>query len=165
MEDSSVQFSHSVMSNSLWPHGLQHARPPCPSPTPGVHPNSCPLSWSCHLCHLLLLLLLIFPSTRVLSNDSVLHIRKILRDENNRTLTCLLRNLYAGQEAKLELDMKQWTCSKLGKVYVNAVYYHSAYLISMQSTLCKMPGYMTHKLDSRLLEEISTTLDMQITLL
>ena len=44
---SSVQFSHSVMSDSLWPHELQHARPPCPSPTPGVHPNPCPLSrWS-----------------------------------------------------------------------------------------------------------------------
>ena len=42
---SSVQFSHSVMSDSLWPRGLQHARPPCPSPTPGVHSNSCPLSW------------------------------------------------------------------------------------------------------------------------
>ena len=38
----------SVMSNSLRPHGLQHARPPCPSPTPGVHSNSCPLSWWCH---------------------------------------------------------------------------------------------------------------------
>ena len=36
------------MSNSLWPHGLQHTRPPCPSPTPGVYPNSCPLSWWCH---------------------------------------------------------------------------------------------------------------------
>ena len=45
---SSVQFSHSVVSDSLWPHGLQHARPPCPSPTPGVYPNSCPLSWWCH---------------------------------------------------------------------------------------------------------------------
>ena len=44
----SVQFSHSVMSNSLWPHELQHARPPCPSPTPGVYPNSCPLSRWCH---------------------------------------------------------------------------------------------------------------------
>ena len=43
----SVQFSHSVVSNSLQPHELQHARPPCPSPTPGVHPNSCPLSWWC----------------------------------------------------------------------------------------------------------------------
>ena len=41
---SSVQFSHSVVSNSLRPHGLQHTKPPCPSPTPGVHPNSCPLS-------------------------------------------------------------------------------------------------------------------------
>ena len=40
----SVQFSCSVMSGSLWPHGLQHARPPCPSPTPGIHPNPCPLS-------------------------------------------------------------------------------------------------------------------------
>ena len=44
----SVQFSCSVMSDSLQPHGLQHARPPCPSPTPGVHTNSCPLSWWCH---------------------------------------------------------------------------------------------------------------------
>ena len=45
---SSVQFSRSVVSDSLPPHELQHARPPCPSPTPGVHPNSCPLSWWCH---------------------------------------------------------------------------------------------------------------------
>ena len=43
--NSSVQFSH---SDSLWPHGLQHARPPCPSPTAGVYPNSCPLSQWCH---------------------------------------------------------------------------------------------------------------------
>ena len=41
---SSVQSSHSVVSNSLWPHGLQQARPPCPSPTPGDYSNSCPLS-------------------------------------------------------------------------------------------------------------------------
>ena len=44
----SVQFSHSVMSNSLWPHGLRHTRHPCPSPTPGVHSNSCQWSWWCH---------------------------------------------------------------------------------------------------------------------
>ena len=44
----SVQFSYSVVSNSLRPHGLQHTRPPCPSPTPGVYPNSCPLSRWCH---------------------------------------------------------------------------------------------------------------------
>ena len=46
---SSVQFSHSVMSDSLRPHESQHARPPCPSPTPGVHQNPCPLSRWCHL--------------------------------------------------------------------------------------------------------------------
>ena len=45
---SSVQFSHSVVSNSLKPHEPQHARPPCPSPTPRVHSNSCPLSQGCH---------------------------------------------------------------------------------------------------------------------
>ena len=45
---SSVQFSHSLVSESLWPHVLQHARPPCPSPTPRVYSNSCPLSRQCH---------------------------------------------------------------------------------------------------------------------
>ena len=45
---SSVQFSCSVVSDSLWPRELQHARPPCPSPTPGVYSNSCPLSRWCH---------------------------------------------------------------------------------------------------------------------
>ena len=45
----SFQFIRSVLSDSLWPHGLQHARPPCPSPTPRVYSNSCPLSWWCHL--------------------------------------------------------------------------------------------------------------------
>ena len=44
----SVQFSRSVVSDSLRPHEPQHARPPCPSSTPGVYPNSCPLSWWCH---------------------------------------------------------------------------------------------------------------------
>ena len=44
----SVQFSHSVVSEFLWPYGLQHARPPCPSPTPGAYSNSCPLSQWCH---------------------------------------------------------------------------------------------------------------------
>ena len=45
---SSVQLSHSVVSDSLWPHESQHARPPCPSPTPRVHSSSCPSSWWCH---------------------------------------------------------------------------------------------------------------------
>ena len=67
------------MSDSLQPHELQHARPPCPSPTPGVHPNPCPLSVmpSNHLilCHPLLLLPSIFPSIRVFSKESTLRIR------------------------------------------------------------------------------------------
>ena len=45
---SSVQFSRSFVSDSLWPHESQHARPPCPPPSPGVHSNSCALSWWCH---------------------------------------------------------------------------------------------------------------------
>ena len=45
---SSVQLSRSVVSNSLWPHGLQHPRPPCPSPTPRIYSHSCPLSRWCH---------------------------------------------------------------------------------------------------------------------
>ena len=44
----SIQFSCSVVSDSLWPHELKHTRPPCPSPTPGVYPNPCPLSRWCH---------------------------------------------------------------------------------------------------------------------
>ena len=48
LQFNSVQFSHSVMSDSLQPHEPQHARPPCPSPIPRVHPNSCPSSWWCY---------------------------------------------------------------------------------------------------------------------
>ena len=67
------------MSNSLWPHGLQRAKLPCPSPTPGAYSNSCPLSQWYHpiisSCYLLFLLPSIFPSIRVFSNESVLCIR------------------------------------------------------------------------------------------
>ena len=48
LDNSSVQFSRSLVSSSLWPHGLQHASPPCPSPTPRVYSNLCPLSQWCH---------------------------------------------------------------------------------------------------------------------
>ena len=74
-----IQFSHSVMSDSLWPHGLQHTRLPYPSPTPGAYSNSCPSSWWCHptisSCYPLLLLPSGLPSIRDFSNKSVLHIR------------------------------------------------------------------------------------------
>ena len=72
-----VQLSLSVMSDSLRPHELLHARSPCPSPTPRVYPNSCPLSRWCHpniLCRPLLPPS-IFPSVRVFSNESALRIR------------------------------------------------------------------------------------------
>ena len=48
IQKGSVQFSLFITSNSLGPHGLQHARPPCPSPTPGIYSNSCPSNWWCH---------------------------------------------------------------------------------------------------------------------
>ena len=83
-------FSYPVVSNFLWPHRLQHARPPCPSPSPGVCPSSCQLHWGCRPAnsssdalpsfHLILwcpLLLLpsIFPSTGDFSNESSVRIR------------------------------------------------------------------------------------------
>ena len=74
IDDDLHQFSHSVVSNSLWPHELQHTWPPCPSPTTRVYSNSCP-SNHLILCRWLLLLPSIFPSIRVFSNESVLHIR------------------------------------------------------------------------------------------
>ena len=61
----------------------------------------------------------------------------------------------------LELNMEKWTCSKLGKEYIEAVYYHPAYLTYMQSTSCEMLGWMKHKLESRLLGKITTS-DMQM---
>ena len=62
-----------------------------------------------------------------------------------------------------EPDMEKWTSSKLGKEYIKAVYCHSAYLTFMQSISCKMLGRMKHKLESRLLREISITSDIQMT--
>ena len=67
------------------------------------------------------------------------------------------------KKQKLELDMKQQTGSKSGKKYVEAVYCHPAYVTSMQSTSCEMPGWIKHKLESRLPGEISITSDMQMT--
>ena len=66
------------------------------------------------------------------------------------------------KKQQLELDMEQWTGSKLGKEYVKGVYCHPAYLTSMQSTSNKMLGCINHKLESRLPGEISTTSDMQV---
>ena len=67
------------------------------------------------------------------------------------------------KKQQLELDMEQQTGSKLGKEYVKAVYCHPAYLTYMQSTSCKMPGWMKLKLELRFLGEISVTSGMQLT--
>ena len=65
------------------------------------------------------------------------------------------------KKPQLELDVEQWTGSKLGKEYLKAVYHHPAYSTYMQSTACKMLGWMEHKLESRLPGEISVTSDKQ----
>ena len=66
------------------------------------------------------------------------------------------------EKQQLESDMEQQTGSKLGKEYVKVVYCHTAYLTYMQSISCKMPGWMKHKLESRLLGEIPITSDIQM---
>ena len=76
-------------------------------------------------------------------------------------LICLLRNLYAGQEQQLEPNVEQRTGSKLGKKNDRAVYCHTDYLTHMQNTSREMSGWMSHKLESGLPGEISTTSDMQ----
>jgi len=68
------------------------------------------------------------------------------------------------KKQQLELDMEQQTGSKLGKENAKAVYCHPAYLTSIESTSCEMPGRMKHKLELRLLGEISITSEMQMTL-
>ena len=77
VHSASAQFSCSIVSDSLWPHGLHHTRLPCPSPAPGAYSNSCPSMPSNHLilCRPILLPPSIFPSIRVFSNESVLCIR------------------------------------------------------------------------------------------
>ena len=66
------------------------------------------------------------------------------------------------KKQQLELDMEQWTDSKLGKEYDKGVYCHPAYLMYMQGTSCEILGCINHKLESRLLGEMSTTSDMQM---
>ena len=67
------------------------------------------------------------------------------------------------KKQQLELDMEQWTGSRLGKESVKAAYCHPAYLTYMQRTSCKMLGWMEHKVESRLSGEISITSDMNMT--
>ena len=87
------------------------------------------------------------------------------RDGNTRPPDLTLEKHYEKQVKKLQLepDMEQLTGSKLGKEDNKAVYYHAAYLIYIQSILCKMPGWMNHKLESIFPGEISMASGMQKT--
>ena len=77
-------------------------------------------------------------------------------------LICLLRNLYADQEATVRTGHEQGTGSKLGRGFVKAAYCHPAYLTYRQSMSCEMLGWMNHKLESRLMRKMSTTSDKQV---
>ena len=90
-------------------------------------------------------------------------LRKFLQETGRPDhLTCLLRICMHVKKQQLEPDREQQTVSKLGKEYVKAVYCHPAYLTYMQSTSCKIPGWMKYKLESRLPWEISITSDKEM---
>ena len=88
---------------------------------------------------------------------------KILKMGMPDRLTCLLRSLYAGQEATVRAGHGTTDWFQIRTGIVKVVYCHPAYLTYMQSTSCKMPGWMRHKLESRMLGEISVTSDTQMT--
>ena len=118
---STSQFSHSVVSASLWPHGLQHTRPLCPSPTPGACSNSCPLRQWYHLilCCPFLLSPSIFPNIKIFSNESVLRIRwsKYWRFSFNIGLS----NEYSGP---ISLGLTSWISLQsrgLSRVFSNTI--------------------------------------------
>ena len=98
-------------------------------------------------------------------SNSLHNVDTILKDMGITChLTCLLRNLYEGQEATIRTEHGTVDWFKIGKgVHQGCVYCHLDYLTYMQSTSCKMPGWMKHKLESRLLGDISITSDMQMT--
>ena len=103
---------------------------------------------------------------RRIKDDSVDHnkLQKILKDMRLPDhLTCLLRNLYAGQEATVKPGHGTTDGSKSGKEYIKAAYCHPAYLTYMQSTSCKMPGWNKAQAGIKIAGEISITSDMQMT--
>ena len=82
--------------------------------------------------------------------------------EYQTTLPVFCETCMQVKKQQLELNMEQHTVSKLGKECIKAVYWHLVYLTYIQSTSCEMPGWMNHKLESRLPGEVSTTSDMQM---
>ena len=104
--------------------------------------------------------LLTIPRPLTVDHNKLLKILKEMGIPDH--LTCLLRNLYAGQEATVRTAHGTTDWLQIGKEYVKAVYCHPAYLTYMQSTSCRMPDWMKHKLESRLLGEIPITSDVQM---
>ena len=158
-------ISRSVMSDSLRPHESQHARLPCPSPTPRVHWDSLAIYFTLLYFHSLWLCrsLDYFTSTAF---DCVDHnkLENSSRDGNTRPPDLLLRNLYAGQEATFrtghgttEVPNRE---SSMSRLYIVTLLIK---LICRVSTACEVPGWMKHKLESRLPGEISITSDTQMT--
>ena len=145
----SVQFSHSVVSDSLWPHGLHHARPPCLSPTPGVYLNACPLSRWCHPT--ISSLLSPSPGLNHFQNQGLFQwvssshqVAKVLQFQlQHQSFQWIFRTDF------LQDGLVGSPCS--------------AYLTYMQSTSWETLGWRKHKLESRLLGEISITSDIQMT--
>ena len=98
------------------------------------------------------------------SNLDDTKLRKILKEMGIPDhLICLLRNLYAHQEATLTTLHRTTDWFRVGKEYIKPLCFHPACLTYMQSTSCEMPSWIKHKLESRLLGEISITSDMQMT--
>ena len=137
------------MSSSLGPHGLQHTRPPCPSPTPRVYPSSCPLIRWYHPTI----------SSSVIPFSSC---PQSLPASGSFQMSQLFAS--GGQSIGISASTSVLPINSQGwKEYVKAVYFHPAYLTYRQSTSWEMPGWMKHKLESILPGEISITLDMQRT--
>ena len=166
------QFSRSVVSDPM-----NRSMPPCPSPTPGVHPNPCPLSrwWTGRPG------VLLFMGLQRVGHDWATELNWtklnwkpltvwtttnykifLMRWEYQTTLSASWETCMQHKKQQFILDMEQWTGSKLGKDYVEAVYYYRVYLTYIQSTSYEMLSWMTHKLESRLKREIETSSDMQM---
>ena len=101
--------------------------------------------------------------TKVLLCESQQTVKFLKRWEYQTTLLASWETCMQVRRQQLELDMEQWTGSKLGKEYVKAVYCHPAYPTYIQSASWEMPGWMKHMLESRLPGEISITSDTQMT--
>ena len=154
------------MSNSLWPHGLQHARLPCPSLFPEVCSNSCPLSRWCHStissCHPLLLLPSIFPSIRVFSNESVLCIR--WPKYWSFSISISPSNEYSGlisiRTEWFDLPALQGTLKSLLQHHISLSLYRKALLCSYPTLWdpmdCSLPGSSVHGIfQARILEWVA----------